>query len=235
MPRTTPAAGAQFLRSSNVKAGPAGRSVGEVLTEVAPWYRDIVRCSVKAQPSQVSIVYNPENVVAPELEFYLQYWRAKQDGAAIPLRSGLRPSELKPHLRSMALLEALAGLHDFRFRLIGTGVAQHLLAYSTGRTLRETYATAESSYVEGVVRLHRTVCERLVPVLVRASGGTWYGQFYPAFDVLYLPFADDAGEATFILTAYAFPEQVRLSDFYKSQCGLPKPGQEAPAIMPSMQ
>src|SRR5580704_13511381 len=106
--------------------------------------------TMKAQPAKVSIAYDPESVEAPVLEFYLQYWRAKRGSRALPLRSELRPSEVKAHLGSMALVEALPETDDFRFRLIGTHVASHLLAHATGRTIRETYATAETSYVEGI-------------------------------------------------------------------------------------
>jgi hypothetical protein len=166
---------------------------------------------MKAQPAQVSIAYDPESIDAPVLEYYLRYWRAKRGCRALPLRSELRPAEIKAHLRSIALVEALPESDDFRFRLIGTGVAQHLLAHATGRTVREIYASAETSYVEGIVRLHQSVCRKKMPVLIRARGGTWHGVFYPAFDVLYLPFANEAGDARFILTAYAFPEQRRLA------------------------
>jgi hypothetical protein len=195
----------------------------------------LIGIAVKAQPAKVSIEYDPQNVETPVLEFYLRYWDAKRHGRSLPARSELRPSELKPHLDSMVLIEALPGLGDFRFRLIGTKVEQHLLANATGRTIRETYAFAERSYVEGVVRLHRTVCERMTPVLIRASGGVWFGQFYPAFDVVYLPLAGDAGDATFIVTAYAFPEQARLAQHHRLQPGLPKPEHAAPAIMPTNQ
>ena len=126
---------------------------------------------MKAQPAQVSIAYDPESVDAPVLEYYLRYWRAKRGSRKLPLRSELQPSEIKAHLRSMALVEALPESDDFRFRLIGTGVAQRLLAHATGRTVRETYASAEASYVEGIVRLHKAVCRKEIPVLVRSSGG----------------------------------------------------------------
>src|SRR5437899_10847231 len=88
---------------------------------------------------QVATKPTPESVGHPVLRFYFEYWLQKRRGRAMPSRADIKPMEIKPHLGSAMILEALPGLNDFRYRLVGTSVARYLLGDATGRTIRETY------------------------------------------------------------------------------------------------
>ena len=155
----------------------------------------------------VTIETNVESTGAPVLDFYLRYWKQKRGDAAMPVRAHIRPSELKPHLAAATLVEALPGLSDFRFRLVGTAVTHYFFASATGKTFREIYAGADPRVAEEVVRLHRSTIERAAPILARTNIGLVRDHYFPPFDVLYLPLADDNGEGGFVLSAYSFPKE----------------------------
>lgn len=159
--------------------------------------------------NKASFESDPVAIEAPVLEFYLRYWRDKRSGNAMPLRSRLHPSEFKLHIASITLAEALSGMTDFRFRIVGTKVAQHFLADATGKTLRELYAHAATPMIEGIINLHRVPIENAKPLLIRTGAARVEGFHFAPFDVLYLPLASDAGEGAFILAAYSFPESAR--------------------------
>jgi hypothetical protein len=56
---------------------------------------------------------------------------------ALPLRKQVDPVELQKHLGSLNLIDCLPDLADFRYRLIGTSVAQAYGRDSTGKTVRQ--------------------------------------------------------------------------------------------------
>jgi hypothetical protein len=140
------------------------------------------------------------------LRFYFDYWDRKRAGRPLPSRTDIKPAELKPHLGSIILLEAVPGANDFRYRLIGTRVTDYFLGDATGTTIREAYAQAgmPRSYVDAVIRLHQTVCGNRTIIRVKGPPGEWRGQIYPPFDALYLPLLDDGADANMILTAFTF-------------------------------
>ena len=158
------------------------------------------------QPGDVSIVGDLRALGSPTLAFFFQLWDRKRCGRTIPARIDVQPSDLKPQLTHALIMEALPGFTDFRFRLIGTGVAQHVLADATGKTLREMGAlvNATDTHTDKVVGLYRKTCEDQAPLLIHSDAGSLRGKFYPGFDAIYLPLSDDTGSATFVLTACAF-------------------------------
>jgi hypothetical protein len=149
----------------------------------------------------------------PILRFYFDYWQRKRGDRAMPARGDIVPGELRPHLGSIIILEALPGLDDFRYRLIGTRVTDYFLGDATGTTIREAYALSDmkAPHVESIIDLHRTVCENRMIVRVKGPPGAWRGQFYPPFDALYLPLSDDGIAANMILTAFTFDKHALRS------------------------
>ena len=128
----------------------------------------------------------------------------------------------------MTLVETLSGMDDFRFRLVGTGVAQRFLADATGKTFREIYSPVDKSIADRIVRLHRDTLQKSVPILARV-GTIWAaGNHYPQFDVLYLPLADDADKGAFVWSVYSFPK--RAEETGRTSSGLPKPSADATAL-----
>lgn len=142
----------------------------------------------------------------PSLRFVYDYWTAKRAERAMPQRSDISIADLKPHLGWMMLVEALPQLEDFRYRLVGSYIAQYFLADARGMTMREAYAlgNADAIFSEGVLRLHRRICRERTPFLVQSECGEWRGHLYPAFNALYLPLG--GSEANMVFTTYAFHE-----------------------------
>jgi len=159
----------------------------------------------KAGPT-IALTPSQAELDNPVLRFYFDYWHRKRGGNAMPSRADINPSELRPYLGSIILLEALPGLDDFRYRLIGTRVTDYFLGDATGTTIREAYALSEMNtpHVDSIISLHRTVCESKMIVRVKGPQGEWRGQLYPPFDALYLPLSDDGVIANMILTAFTF-------------------------------
>ena len=165
------------------------------------------------------IEHSPAHVDDPVLAFYFDYWQRKRRGRKAPSRADIEPRELKYHLGNIMLTEALPGLDDFRFRLIGTRVTHYFLGDATGTTLREVHAIAglPKELTDGLVALMRMVCETTSWVLLKGPHGEWMGHFYPAFQALYLPLSDDGVTVNMILSPFNFnyarlragrPEQV---------------------------
>ena len=166
-------------------------------------------------PRALKIEQRPEQIDNPVLRFYLDYWERKRAGRTMPSRADIRASELKPHIGAMVLLEALPGRQDFKYRLVGTRVSEVFLADATGLTLRQAYARAGASqeFTDSVVRTHRIVCEKRVPIRITGGHGEWRGRFYPAYDALYLPLSDDGVEANMVLNVCTFtPRSVDVAD-----------------------
>ena len=176
--------------------------------------------------NKVSFENDPEHVDPPVLDFYLRYWREKRGGNRLPLRSQMRPTEMRTYLASITLAEALPGMDDFLFRIVGTKVAQYFLADATGKTIRQLYAAATKPVIDGIVQLHRAPIERAAPLLIHASATLVEGLYFSAFDVLYLPLANDKGEGAFVMGAYYFPQPAKPE--FKFGSSLPQPMHGAP-------
>ena len=178
------------------------------------------------QVNKVSFENDPDHVDPPVLDFFLSYWREKRASNRLPPRSQLRPTEMRTYLASMTLAEALPGMDDFLFRIVGTKVAQYFLADATGKTVRQLYAAATKPVVDGIVKLHRAPLKSAAPLLIHASATLVEGLYFSAFDVLYLPLANDKGEGSFVLGAYNFPEPSKPE--FKFGSGLPQQVSGAP-------
>ena len=149
---------------------------------------------------------DPTEFDNPVLAFYFDYWHRKRGGRAMPSRSDIQPQELKPHQDWVILLDALPGLNDFRYRLLGTRVIEYFLGDATGSTIRDAYrlANMNKAYTESVILLHRTVCVSRSIIRLKGPSGEWERHFFPEFDALYLPLSDDGIAVNTILTAFTF-------------------------------
>lgn len=153
-----------------------------------------------------TVLRRPSFLDNSTLEFYHSYWLSKRRGRRLPSRSDIVPAEIRGYLPSILLADVLPGAWDFRYRLVGSRVADYFLGDATGVTLREACARAglDSDLVEEAADVLRTVCEEKEPLLVLAGHGEWFGHIYPAHEVLHLPLSDDDNNVNMILMAFAF-------------------------------
>jgi len=148
------------------------------------------------------LVEDPDAVDHPVLAFFLDYWNAGRNGAALPLRAGFIPREVRGNLQWVATAD-LEG-DDFRYRVVGTRVAAYFLADGTGKTSRQAFASADAGLRDGILWLMHRACALRRPVRVTGPSSHWNSTFYPAYDTLYLPYSSDGETADRVVTVFTF-------------------------------
>ena len=131
----------------------------------------------------------------------------------MPSRGDIKPGEVKSYLGWLCFMEALPDYCDFRFRLIGSRVAEYFLGEATGLTVKEAYAAANASAeaTANVLWILRKTCRARHPIRVTGEGGQWCGHFYPDYDALYLPLAEDGETSNMVMCAFTFNYQAYLT------------------------
>ena len=87
--------------------------------------------------SGVFFELDPPRSDKPALAFLRDYWDQKREQRPMPARADINPAEMKKHIRAIVLVEALPDYADFRYRMIGSDVTEHMLGDATGKTVRE--------------------------------------------------------------------------------------------------
>lgn len=77
------------------------------------------------------------DINSPKLRQGLAYWHEKRGDRIMPARADLDPMEIIPILPHVILIDVLRDPLDFRYRLIGTLVEEHMSAPYTGRRYSE--------------------------------------------------------------------------------------------------
>jgi len=146
---------------------------------------------------------NPDRIDNPVLQFFLRHWREKRGSRAMPARADIRPRDIKPYLGWVCLLDALPGYADFRYRLVGSSVAEYFLGDGTGRTVGDAFA-AHPGVRDGILWLFRTTCLSKKPMRIWSPGAEWEGRWHPDNDALYLPLAADGENADMVMNVFTF-------------------------------
>lgn len=93
------------------------------------------------------------------------YWTRKRRGHRLPGRADLDPGEMVAFLPNVILLDVLRDPLDFRYRLVGTTVEDHMLRPYTGMRVRELDHQRPPSRVwtkfETAIAARRPVATRL--------------------------------------------------------------------------
>lgn len=122
----------------------------------------------------------------------------------MPARSDIVASELREHLSWIVMLDVLNGGEDFRYRLVGTLVAQYFMADGTGRTVRECFRPETPAEMrEAVLSAFRFVA-REKRILSRSLRAGFVGPRAEACDLIMLPLSDDGRTVNVILEAFVF-------------------------------
>jgi hypothetical protein len=149
---------------------------------------------------------DPAAVDHPVLSFFLDYWRAgaREAEHGIPLFSTFRPREVRANLAWVVVVDVLPD--DFRYRVIGTCVAEYFAKNSTGLTVREALADWDAPSRNGVMELFRAPVVHRVPFRYYGPGFRIpdMKRFLPDFDSLYLPYSTDGVQVDRVLNAFAF-------------------------------
>jgi len=105
--------------------------------------------------SGVSSEVDPQHLEHPVLSFLKDYWDQKRAGRAMPSRADIHPAEMKEHLGWIILVDVFPDFSDFRYRTIGSRVTQYFLQVSTGRTIKEAFASYGEAAVNAALAIHR--------------------------------------------------------------------------------
>lgn len=116
---------------------------------------------------------------------------------------------MKKHIRAIVLVEALPDLTDFRYRMIGSDVTEHILGDAAGKTVREAFVRYGHKAVDGAVAGYARVARNHVAMRLYGSAA-WLLQPHLDFDSLHLPLSDDGVTANMILSAVAFEPAAAL-------------------------
>ncbi len=158
------------------------------------------------QPVAAVVTENPSNLDNPILDTFLDYWNARRGARLMPSRADIHPADMKTHLGWLCFVEALEGYDDFRFRLIGSRVADYFLSEATGQTVREAYTAAKASEkeIKSVLWILRKTCAARHPMRITGHSGDWRGHPYPDYDALYLPLSEDGVKANMVMCGFTF-------------------------------
>lgn len=158
---------------------------------------------MSANVTGVQTEIDPPHLQHPVLAFLKSYWDKKRGGRNMPSRADIRPSEMKEHLGWILLLDVLDGGVDFRFRTVGTRIAEYFLMDATGKTVTEAFAPYGEAAAKAVLATHRKVARE--GVVVRAYGGAGvFGREFLDFDAIYLPLSEGGKAVNMILSGFTF-------------------------------
>jgi hypothetical protein len=136
--------------------------------------------------------------IDPVLGAALAYWRGKRSGRSMPARRDLDPTEMPRLLPHLQLIEPVAG--RFRFRLIGTALAEAFGRDYTGRFVDELFDAARA---EPICDVYRAVLDRRHPMFLR-------NRYFTAKNIdlianrIYLPLSEDDSAVNMIFSAVTF-------------------------------
>jgi len=153
--------------------------------------------------SGVAVEFDPPRSSKPALAFLQDYWDKKRGTRPMPSRADISPAEMKPFIRAIVLVDALPDLADFRYRMIGSDVTEHMLSDATGKTLREAFARYGQDATEGAIAGYAHVARNKVVMRLHGSA-EWLHQPHLDFDSIHLPLSEDGQAVNMILSAVVF-------------------------------
>jgi hypothetical protein len=133
-----------------------------------------------------------------------RYWQSKRNGNAIPARSEFDPLlEIPGLVRFMMLKDVQWEPLDFRYRLVGTGLLNHLSADWTGKFMSEVEYQRPPSTIWDY---HRQVAESGQPLFIKPN---YVGPHkdYLFIESVMLPLANDHRRVDMIMIFIDFLRQ----------------------------
>jgi hypothetical protein len=115
----------------------------------------------------------------------------------------MNPSELRPYLDSIAMIDVIDAGEEFRYRLVGTALTQYFLVDPTGKTTAEAWPAKVGDIAAQVRSNLRSIMTLRRPVRVRGMLD-WPNFSKEPFDALYLPLSDDGQTVTTIMNLFTF-------------------------------
>lgn len=135
-----------------------------------------------------------ERIRHPNLLRLYDYWAERRRGRRFPSRQDIDPVEFKFALGNVTLIDVLYDPLRFRFRLVGTLMAQRMGWDLTGKMIDET---PDAAYRDSLIEAYRRIVETHEPSTVLYER-TIEGKSR-RFEVLRLPLAADGETINMLL------------------------------------
>jgi hypothetical protein len=132
--------------------------------------------------------------ISHHLDLY-RYWLGRKDGRAMPARRDIDPVDIPALLPYVSLIHKPDG--EFRFRLVGSAVAQQLGRDPTGKVVGSHVSNATQSIAAAQAVFER-VFRSARPVFCTGNFETNLGAVHN-FSVLLLPLSDNGMEVNMIV------------------------------------
>jgi hypothetical protein len=153
------------------------------------------------QRPKVRQEFNPSELDDPVLLHFLDIWRSRRKGRVMPARSDIRISDAGRYAAHMTIVDVIDGGDDFRFKLIGSAVADYSFESQTGKTVREAYAGRFETFGQGVLENYRMVVRDSLPLFASVEGVPWIRDLVMNFAAIHLPLSNDGLKADCVLSA----------------------------------
>jgi hypothetical protein len=121
----------------------------------------------------------------------------------MPSRRDIVPSEIKPQLPYILLVDVLDGGRDFRYRLIGSRLQPSFRSPATGSLMSEMMQAFGEETTKATLGTYRYVTTSRAPMRVRGTGQL-YAQGLKYFDSVLMPLSDDGENVSMIFGGFFF-------------------------------
>ncbi len=153
--------------------------------------------------SMPEIAVDPSRLEQPVLAALKAYWDEQRGERMMPARGDLDPVDLKSYLGWIAMLDAMPGFEDFRYRLVGTRIADYFPIDGTGQTIRQAFAPFDNDVVTAVLALHQQVARDRRPLHLSGAPGRPGGAQF-AYEALILPLSDNGATTDKLMIGFTF-------------------------------
>lgn len=137
------------------------------------------------------------------IQALLGYWQERRGDRAVPLRRDIDPLDLKTHLPCLFMLDVIDEGRDFRYRLVGTTIADINGRDVTGNTVGTVYAGNRGT-LDYAAKIFGTVLSERRPVFTRGSMFWRPEKSYRRFEAGYFPVSSDGTAVDIILAEVRF-------------------------------
>jgi len=135
----------------------------------------------------------------------LRLWQDKRAGRRLPARSDFPVEDLRPWLGQVSLVDVSEAPRRFRWRLIGSRIAERLGRDVTGRWFDEIY---EGTMLDGYARAYSRAVDRREPVF-HSGDLEFVGKEFQHFSSVHLPLSEDGETVNMLMLTLSFDQPLR--------------------------
>lgn len=136
-----------------------------------------------------------DRMTRPELQDLFAYWQSRRNGRSMPSRADIDPLDIPRLLPFVVLVDVLENPRDYRYRLVGTDVAQSTGLDFTGTLLSES---TPAKVFDRIFADYDHVVDERRPVYSE-DRVAWQQRDYLRYKRIALPLSDDGEQVNMLL------------------------------------